>query len=223
MSVNKTKNLTKQGLRRAISLFVLFSMLLVSLSLVSCQTGLSISENEKTTPSNIEYGFTEETGCVSPPGRTAYKSDKNILSIDNAKLTFYYGSCWALNSDGTIYKDVESMSCPYFYLYFKNDDGDKYTIRRVDEEWMSVDYLINYKVDRWIDEDGNECYKNSYEYLHSEEITIPRELFTKETGYIIFDVETDHYPGSLLLSVKSCCIYYKLDGDYVILSDKEFE
>ena len=191
--------------------------ILVVLTLISAITGCSQQEK------GLEGGFYKQNGeglqCPSHALTCAYRSDRTEFDIDDVTITFYYGGTWG--------GDIESISgafdYPSFSLVFRNDESQYYLIREVNENLVSEKYRHIMHYDR--QDDGS--YLVSESYNHSEEITIPKELFTKTTGCIDFCVFSQNIADPFFTTIGEECrvhIYYKQikSQGKVILSDKKF-
>ena len=192
---NKIKaNTVKQILARV----MLVVMIVGVLTLVSCKGD------------GLEAGFKisiRGSGEVNPFS-LAYKSDISQFDINNVTLTFYYGGAY---EDDIEYMREHTFNYPYFELYFYNDEQTHILARRVEENLVSEKY-------------GWTCRGSRRVFNHSEELTIPKELFTKETGVIslgLFGADTrmNEEEPKLLSWID---IYYKKDGDKITLSSEEF-
>ena len=193
--INKTNtNTVKQILARVVLIIMITSLL----TLVSCKSD------------GLEAGFKmpiRGSGLVNY-FNLAYKSDTNQFDINNVTLTFYYGGAY---EDDIEYMRETTFNYPNFELYFYNDEQTHILARRVEENLVSEKY-------------GWTCRDSRRVFNHSEELTIPKELFTKETGVIslgLFGADTrmnEEEPREL----NSIDIYYKKDGDKITLSSEEF-
>ena len=168
----------------------------------------------------LESGFDASNGDMSPKYYCAYKSDTNKFSINDVSLEFYYGGVF------TAYLENErenASNYPMFEIYFMNDEEDKILIRTVEENLISEKYRCTPKENIF----GNII---GWKFNHSEILTIPNELFTKESGRISFviyaedvnaykeDVNAYAGKGPKIDLVTGETIRYNIDGDNVILS-----
>lgn len=135
--------------------------------------------------------------------QASYYSEISEFDIDNVSLTFYFGLV-IYDLDVAI-KDGGDM--PWFEMYFRefNEKGllSEYLIRRNEESFISEKYLIT--------------ETNRY----SETIKMPKELFVNSTGKILFCIDGE-FKGKVGLYSK-VAIYYKSNGEKVILSNKSFD
>lgn len=151
------------------------------------------------------YKFKRYNGAIDGGwvGHIAYRSQTSTFAVDEVKLTISFGSCWPKMEYAW---DVYYV--PEFEIYFADPSGyiadNFYTARKVNEQLFSEEYRATY-VD---DEQNNLSY---YEFNHSEEISVPKELFSESGGririviggmnyapynenkYLIFDVVTIDY------------------------------
>lgn len=145
-------------------------------------------------------------------GDIAYKSTKSTFNVEEVTLTVSFGSLGAkLGPDK--WTDV-----PEFDIYFVDSSGESvYTLKTIKEQFFSEKYGI-YRVD---DETDSRYYY--YEYAHTEEITIPQELFTESEGVISICIGginvAENSPNNYYLILDQAEIKYKLNGmDQVVLS-----
>ena len=161
-------------------------------------------------------GETPASGC----SYAAYKIDKTEYDIDDVSLEFFYG----------IHYDQENIDpvialfgyYPWFEIGFSNDDKDIVWVRRVEEEFVSEKYYCELK------RSPDRRRIIGIEYNHSEILTIPKELFTKESGCIIFSFNGERWKGGEVIYnpdayLRLARLYYKVTGDTVVLSNKPFE
>ncbi|MBO5715462.1 MAG: hypothetical protein J6S23_03600 [Clostridia bacterium] len=206
--------MTKSNKTKLIARLILVVILLTStLTLASCGN------------KGLENGF-------NPKGRLntfmcAYKSDKTEFDIDDVTLTFYYGGHYWDYISGQKVDYSENLECECFELYFENENGDIYLIKKVEENFISDKYLItpdykNYDLLFFYYSDMTPIFS------HSEEIKIPRELFTDESGTIVFKicskelvyVSNRDYVDDDSYVITGISIHYKKSGDKIILSAK---
>lgn len=161
------------------------------------------------------YKFKYFDGCIDGGwvGDIAYKSQKNTFNIDDVTLTVSFGSF--LSGYGPVDCDV-----PEFDIYFADPSGyldvSIYDLKTVEDQFFSEKYDIDF-----VDDRPNGVYY--YEYAYSEEITIPKELFTENEGIIRLVIagmniaeHSDYVNDYLILGQAD--IKYQLQGDEVILS-----
>ena len=173
-------------------------LMLVILLLTSALTLASCGSN------GLEDGFEGGGRDIVPSFVCAYKSDRFEFEIDDVTLTFYYG--------GGFGSDIEKekrdrFNYPTFELYFVNDEETHILVKRVEENLVSEKYRT------WIGR-GSKRFFN-----HSEELTIPKELFTKERGMICFYVYgTDVLRNEEPEIICSIGINYNKENNTIILS-----
>ena len=182
--------------------------------------GALLIPNMTTMPSlgndfDLESGFKQSFhGEESPINYCAYRSKTNKFDIKHVTLDFYYGGYYDID-----YELQNTTSYPTFDIYFKDDQGNKYLVKHVEENFVSEKYSCDFVYD----DDRNIC---EIKYNHSETLTIPAELFTKESGKIWFSIEgknilapeTDR-PQSLVIT--GICIFYNVIDGEVVLSSQE--
>ncbi|MBQ9760358.1 MAG: hypothetical protein IJW16_03295, partial [Clostridia bacterium] len=138
---------TERMKRRNLFVRMVLILLILAMPLTSCAqtepTGQGTEESTEAT--GIMDGFTVGDGDESLCITCAYKSDKTVFDIDDVTLTFYYG--------GDFYDSLElelekGYNIPWFELYFKDENGKKYFIRRVEENLVSEKYRMTYVRDQ---------------------------------------------------------------------------
>ena len=172
----------------------------------------------------LEAGFKSTASDESNPFQCAYKSDKTKFDIDDVTLDFYYGVLFI-----HIENIIETYSYPIFEVFFDNDDGDKHIIKRVEENFVSEKYRWEYDLDEF---DYDELDYGKFDHIeptkkfnHSESITIPKKLFSRDSGIIWFVISGANVAEdeTEFQSFAWISIYYKVTGEKVILSDQEFK
>ena len=201
--LNRTKLISKIGI---------FVIVLSMLSTTGCQ--FIVSKFKSNESNGLEYGYTMPNRGEGTIVDCAYKSDKKEFDINDVTLIFSYGTNYSPEIDITL-KDY--FSFPTFELWFCNEDNDTVLIKKVEENLISEKYRCYY------------TYTTEYEYVHrefnhSENITIPYNLFTNEKGYVIFGVCAANIieKNPEVETLGLCVIYYKKSGDTVTLSTTEF-
>ena len=177
----------------------------------SCSCGEKETETVEKLGNSIESGFTlPNDGCEIREFHCAYRSMKTEYDIDNVTLDFYYG--------GIYYPDIEYQlnfyDIPLFELYFKEAGGEKYLIKRVEENFISKKYYCD------VLEDGE--YNINIIFNYSESITIPKEIFTKDSGLLFFQIYGKSI-GKLTLEndyIAGKHFYYKVIGEKVLISNE---
>lgn len=161
----------------------------------------------------LKQGFSISYGCEDMnPVCCAYQSDQKIFDINDVTLDFYYG---AIGGPMSGYKD----RCVVTTVHFKHKDQERKVIKVLEESIFSEKYDI-YDTDR--------LFVNvlDLEYNYSEKITIPKELFINETGSITFNIYSEVFNENGVSGASygtSQPIYYKVTGNKVELSTKEFK
>ena len=162
----------------------------------------------------LEAGFdTKGIGSCddAPIFKCAYKSDVTEFDIENVTLTFCYGGFYELFETAT----EQYLSYPVFELYLFNDTNpeEKILVKKVEENLISEKYRI-YTV--------TEKFKTAIKYNHSEDITIPKELFTNESGLIWFSVNGQNALDPYSTDETLCIIgvYYSKIENKIVLSMK---
>lgn len=142
----------------------------------------------------------------------AYESDNNEFDITDVTLTFHFG--FALPSG--IELALTGQSYPVYELYFENEEGMSVLVKHVEENLISEKY------------ECKEIFDDNYHiieilYNHSETLTIPQELFTKESGIIQFCIYSANVRENEDFRIISCRdIYYQKEGNKIILSSEDF-
>ena len=141
-----------------------------------------------------------------PPVACAYKTQKRVFDIDNVTLELYYGmlSKYNYNND---YVCAE--------IYCKNPKGEKIQLQSITETVYSDEYSINTRKFHKVF-----YYTVKYDFNHHDSVRIPREIFVGDSGYfgVVFGVQEGEKNYS-----NSQTIYYRVKGEKVELSTKEFK
>lgn len=165
---------------------LLVSILLVVICALICLQGCDFLRKLQTPieEKGISIGFQYENRKGSLV--TAIKSDKKVFDIDDVTLDFYYGGL----TNG--YPQCNSVA-----LYFSSD-GASY-IRDVDD-YKNIDncyFIKEMTIDeyelgpfdieqRWGPKKENEKYNLYFHFV--ETLTIPKEMFSEQTGEVSFFV-----------------------------------
>lgn len=183
--------------------------------------GILIFSNPSTPPTSndrsLESGFVQmKFGEESDYNFCAYRSHTEKFDIHSVTLRFYYGGYYP---NGIEYTLENEQSYPTFDLYFVNDEGDRYLAKHVEENFISEKYSCDIAYD-----DSRNIYEICYK--HSEILTIPAELFTKQSGMIRFEVEgvnilEQGFENEKNLSIAEICIFYKVIDGEIVLSSQE--
>ena len=194
-------------------------LLLISTALCLCLSGCGWNiEQEK--DQGLESGFYFPYG-LNQIGlwHAACRSEKNVFDINDVTLTFYYGDDFGYQEDLETYRE-HSFTYLYYELYFANEALTEILIRHVDEDFVSEKHRCKY---RW-NESGE---VTEIIFNHSEELTIPKELFTKEKGIVYFYVTGCGTVGRLIgtergdymiKKISSIAIYYEKNGNTIKLT-----
>ncbi|MDE5868083.1 MAG: hypothetical protein K2H02_03970 [Anaeroplasmataceae bacterium] len=143
-------------------------------------------KNQPEETKGLEYGF-EVGGCdPMPTTHCAYKSETNEFDIDNVTITFYYGG----DFDEDLNSYLKHTNIPEFDVYFA-----EYRYDENGKQHYEPLYLIDHRKENFVSEKYRCRLNNPYDnptfliFNYSEEITIPKELFTKNRGTLWFSVE----------------------------------
>lgn len=151
----------------------------------------------------------------SPPARyCAYKSNKTEFDMDDVTLFFFFGGYY---KSGVEY-EIKHSSFPTFELYFGDDYGRKFLVKQIEENFVSQKYSCDVIYDQ-------NHYITEIVFNHSEKITIPKEIFTEETGKIYFLIsgknEVQNNASEIIIT--STYVFYKKVGEKVVLSTEPIE
>lgn len=175
-------------------------LLVLVLSVVLIIANRGIEEGFKF---NRYYGTTVDD---SPPVACAYKTQKRVFDIDNVTFELYCGmlSRYDYNND---------FICAETYC--KNPKGEKIQLQSITETVYSDKYSIDIRKIHKIF-----YYTVKYDFNYHETVQIPREVFVGDKGYfrVGFDVQENNANHG-----DSQTIYYRIKGDKVELSTKEFK
>ena len=163
----------------------------------SAQTSNSTQYAPSPAPTDSDTSISNSTsnniqnGEASPWLFMAVKSDDYTFDLNDVRFTLFYGT---LVTDPEFDRE-NALDVPYFDIYFKNDEKYEILYKHVEEN------LIDYKYDsKLIYEkiDGTQINIIGRRFNHSEEITIPKELFTKNEGTVSvaingYEARTDTY------------------------------
>ena len=183
--------------------------------------------NEGTNPDNgngetdtnvvavLESGFKpSDDACEIPLFYCAYRSDKTEFDIDDVTLDFYYGGYY---SNLGIEYDLQLYNFPTFEICFTTDNLNTIClVKQVEENLVSEKYRCN----RIYDDDWNFI---ELKFNHSESITIPREIFTKNEGVIYFTIYSQNANATnpRVQAIAGKAIFYKVIEGKVILSSRQ--
>lgn len=164
----------------------------------------------------LENGFKPSNGVTEAPADyCAYKSDINEFNIDDVTLEFFFGGHYP---SGVEHELSYGRNYPTFELYFVDEEGNRYFVKRIEENFVSDKYSCEVVYDEnW--------YITEIRYNHSEQITIPPEVFTKENGQIWFEIHSananDIEPE--VKRITGISIFYQVSNGRVILSNQELK
>ena len=156
------------------TLSLVLALITLLLCFVGCDNPPPIAREEN----GLEDGFKPSNSAEAPSLYCAYRSDKTEFPIDDVTLDFYYGGYYY---QGVEYELENTHDIPSFELYFQDDYGGKFFIKRVEENFVSEKYSCNVVYD-------DNWNITEVKFNHSETITIPREIFAEESGLIYFSV-----------------------------------
>ena len=131
----------------------------------------------------------------------ACRSNKREFDISDVTLSFYYGG-------------TKGMDLPSFGIYFENEEETVYLIKEI-KNHNHEQYIVNNEYKQFLF--FNKIIRT---FTHSENITIPKELFVNNRGHILFYMKANDL-GDLYLG--TVAIYYKVEGNTVFLSEKSFD
>lgn len=197
--MNLKKGKLVRGLFATLSLLLAFCMLLTGCGGNGVQNVLDSS-------STLDSAAYNRHMC-------AYKSDKTEFDINDVTLELSYG-CYFINDvEWELEHSGESFS--FHELYLESMDGNRFFIKRIDEDLISEKYRIS----RLYDEND---YFVEWKFNYSEMITIPKEVFADEYGRIAFRVYGENTVGynPLYKLLSSAGFSYKVFGDKVVLSEE---
>ena len=128
----------------------------------------------------LEWGFQYSDGMVSNPASCAYRSESNTFDINNVTLTLYFGGYFS--SDIELERE-NVWNIPEFDVYFAGYDPleQLHLIRHSTDNFVSEEYRTNWLFDE-------QHYLTEIQYNHSEVVTVPANLFSKQQGIIGFCV-----------------------------------
>ena len=146
-----------------------------------------------------------------------YYSEKNQFPIDDVTLTFYFGISLPEVERNLDYYDVPKLTL-YFgkYVYFGKEIGENdyfVKVREYNVNFLSGEYYyetLHYENDKY--------YRK---YHHSEELTIPPEMFTKEASQMDSEKEggfflTVYGENKAIHADRSTQIVIAIEVDYSI-------
>lgn len=204
-------------------ILLILTALSLCISLLGC--GDITDNSEAETPEEdkgIESGFyfLDDPLPVVGLWHAACRSEKSVFDIDDVTLTFYYGDYFG-------YSPIEKYKWNHvtyesYELYFENyKTGDKVLIRHVDEDFVSEKHRCTYRYAK------GTLLVEEIIFNHSEELTIPRELFTEDNGVVNFNVYgfgivmnqgVPYEEGYTNIHISHLPLYYEKIGDTIKLT-----
>ena len=198
---------------------VLLILMVFSLFVTGCGQNIDTKPDGKSKDPNDNIGTVLENGFnpsndadETPIFYCAYRSNKTEFNINDVTLDFYYGGYYY---PGVKNELENAHDFPSFELYFTDDEGNKFFVKRVEENFVSDKYSCELIYD-------NDWNVVNVEFNHSEAVTIPKEIFTEDVGLIYFgiygDNTKDHESQTKFITGKA--IHYKVIGEQVVLSNQ---
>ena len=200
---------------------VLLILMIFSLFVTGCGQNIDTNpDNDGGDPNTnvvtvLENGFKPSNDADETPiFYCAYRSDKTEFNINDVTLDFYYGGYYY---QGAEYELENAHDFPSFELYFTDNEGNKFLVKRVEENFVSD----KYSCDLIYDNDWNVI---NVDFNHSEAVTIPKEIFTEDVGLIYFSIYSENAKEleSQTKVIAGIGIYYKVIGEQVVLSNQPF-
>lgn len=208
-------------MKKNISFTKSLGVLLVLLIIVCSTCGCSwIERFTKPSPQNsnqnvntqpIEWGF-NSSGDEMYPNIMAISASTNQFDIDSVKLTVYYG-IWNNNIEDQLTRESYPDG---FDFYIINDEKLEILVRHEEKNFVSEDFLIDATFNR-------ETLKYDFEFKHCEEVTIPKELFSKDTGAIYLNLRGENIKSTYDSDfVAGKVFFYKVENGKVYLSNMPY-
>ena len=190
------------------------------------QLGVGVTSN--TTASQLENESEETTNITNPPSILeggfnypsldalpsnifcGYRSEHSEFDINNVTLNFYYGCVFLTDLE----YELTMKSYPNFEIAFQHENGEKFTVKKVDENLISEKYSCEAVWDEnW--------YIVDMIFNHSESLTIPKELFINETGIIYLQIYgiNQALDKNVIECIVSTPIAYEKTGDKIVLKE----
>ena len=144
----------------------------------------------------------EHHGSIPQPSESCiFKADKTEFDIDDVTLTFSFGCHFNLEIDLS-----SGWNVPEFDVYFADIYNEPlYLIRHSTENFASEEYRIT----DILDEQDHHLIETVYN--HSETVTIPAELFTKQQGALMFAVSGVNLNSREQKYELITCVYFNYD------------
>ena len=191
-------------MKKAIAFILMICTL--ALSMVSCDFACMFNKDNS-------FGKDATGGGAPEDGRArlaACNLNNAEFDIDNVTVKFMYG-----------YDLTDSDFLPVFDICFLDADNE-FLIKQVEEDFGSEKYHCNFVY-------NEERRLVKVEYNHSENITIPKEVFSKDSGIIVFAIYTYHASQTtdspLRATTALTAISYEKTNGKVVLTEqnKKFE
>ncbi len=196
-------------IKRTISLMLAAVMLILSLLLGGCSVFQQGFDNGFYDTSILPRELQNlQAACVG---------EKRVFDINDVTLDFYYG----FFSEGPEYWTQRTVTLSFVNYCGDHFNEEKYIKKEIRKMDGSVFFTDKYKVATEYSFLGT----TKFNYNHCETITVPQELFYGEKGYILFQITFDFFnveTNYMHQDSGATRFFYKVDGDKVILSDKEF-
>ncbi|NCA92313.1 hypothetical protein EOM82_03560 [bacterium] len=186
-------------------------------TLLGCEKGKENVDN------GLKVGFEVSSGDdPSPSDFCAYSSEVSEFDINDVTLEFFYGGIFSENIE---VERIQGRHIGKVKLFFHNPALGKFDILN------HLSYENLYFIKESEEDYTSEAHRwkgNLYEEGEGEIITIPKELFVGESGvigFLVFGKDEKHrdYPDIEYERVSGKSIYYKVNGDRVMLSGEEIK
>ncbi len=188
--------------------YVKVIVVLIIIAMFSCIFIGCDKEKEEEEDNGISSGFTYSgAGEPSPVLYLAYKAATREFDIDNVRLEVSFG--WLASHE--LDKLDFDMSDSLFALNAE-DRSNRIVIRDI-PRLNDIEYSCDFAYD-------TNLSTLNIVYNHSEEIIIPSDLFSGDSGEIWIAIEGEIYPNTHLGGGYNSFKYTKIEGDRVKLSAK---
>ena len=188
------------------------------LAMVMLMSSCSVINRIKYKYDNPPLEFESGGGDPSSTLKAAYRIEKSIFGIDEAiTVEFFFGFLSYPEEDIEVYKKrypyiTDSSTIEILVGHRKvNNEADEPIIIRTAETgpYVSDEYRYN---------------ERTGEYNHSEMVTIPKEIFIEERGFIYIKARTvdESENGPVYHTVAYINIYYEITGDIIRLGTHQF-
>ena len=192
-------------------MLILISLFYTFIGCVNNGDNTDGSENEQG-----EANMPQGGGCETSWLAIKFYFEKEKYDINDVRITVSYGG--AFYDEAMVENDRKhSIDYPCFDIYIFDVNRSKHLIRHVNENLVSTKYSYS------PDLDNNTPIEDRI-FNHSETITIPEKVFTQSNGYIIFAIfgKNMHSTNSEYGVISEKIIYYQIEENNVVLSDKKF-